>query len=309
MKLKNLNRFYWEVQSIDVHDKLIEGRSPAMTLEHYDQTTANYDAEVIKLREIALTTLLQLNSDQIQFNVNRLQLLDERMSRFWKWFSEENKKHREGEFSTSEFLYFLNRYLQVNRTKFEVMTSWLEDTQSFLHDLHDAMMYKQAGVKYLLYEIKEITGIQPKLTGDTEGRAKEEDKLTGNTIDLLCTLSGPQTTALLSRLSAGRYIDSITLTQFSELLLGSEPIANPIQWLKSNRALAYLFRQMHTNGYINSGTWQNIIQKRALFLNKNGKPVMARDLAQAITDYQNKGNPTEASDIDSILEEIRALKD
>lgn len=126
---------------------------------------------------------------------------------------------------------------------------------------------------------------------------------------LLCTLSEPQITALFSRLSAGRYIDlAVTLAEFSELLLGSEPMAKPIQWLKSNRALAYLLNTMYERKMINSGFWQSQVEKRGLFLKVKTKPFKAHDLAQAITAYQKEGNPTEASRIDLILEEVKTLK-
>ena len=127
---------------------------------------------------------------------------------------------------------------------------------------------------------------------------------------LLCTLIKPQITSLFNRLSAGRYIDSgVTLAEFSDALLGFELMAKPLQWSKSNRALAYLFKQMYGSEMINNREWQSVIQKRALYHNRKGKLITAQDLAQAITDYQRDGNPTEASNIDTILEEVKNRKD
>ncbi|WP_420151397.1 hypothetical protein [Spirosoma sp.] len=130
-------------------------------------------------------------------------------------------------------------------------------------------------------------------------------------LSFLCTLTGEQIELLFSQLNSEKYIDSsVTIFQFTEALLGNKIMSEPIQWLKSNRALAYLFRQMHSGKIIDNDKWQSIIEKRKIFYKNNNhlKLFTAQDLSQAISDYENKGNPREASYIDIILFSVKSIK-
>lgn len=126
---------------------------------------------------------------------------------------------------------------------------------------------------------------------------------------LNCELDDLQLTILLERFKAGGYFDmDLTLSEFFNALQGSEPLVKPLKWLKSNRDLAYLLKQMYGYKMINNKEWQSIIEKRSLFLNKDNKLLNAQDIAQAITGYQRNGNPKWALELEMILNEIRDLK-
>jgi hypothetical protein len=126
---------------------------------------------------------------------------------------------------------------------------------------------------------------------------------------LSCDLSDLQLTILLERFKAGRYFDiDLTLSEFFNALQGSEPLEKPLKWLKSNRDLAYLLKQMFGYKMINNKEWQSVLEKRSLFLNKDNKLLNAQDIAQAIAGYQRNGNPKWALELEVILTEIRDLK-
>lgn len=236
MKLKNLDKFYQEIETIDIQFENVEGRTPAMTLQHYAQSSANYDAEVKKMQELALSVILMFNLEQIQFNANRLQLINERLTRFWSWYIEQLGKIRENTFDHSEFMYYLSNYLTINHSRHDVTLSWVQDIESFVFDLHDAVMYKQGYIKHLLFQIKSITDIEPKLLGDSEERAKEEENITSKhtSYTWLSNEVDKELEALYEALSKG-YIKDTTLEDFKAAFT-SKPINSfkPIRWASDN---------------------------------------------------------------------------
>lgn len=307
MNLENLDKFYREVQTIDIRFKGIEGMPAAMTLDHYEQLNSQYPARITKLRKLALSVILFMSSQQIQYNVNRLQLINEQLNHFWQWWGKELEKIRLNEFDSSMCITYLDDFLTVNVSKQEVMMSWIQDPQKFLFNLHNAVMYKQGGIKYILYEIKNITGIEPKLVGTAEERAKEAESINNKGRIFGCTLTDTQTKSLFEKLS-GVYIDeAVSYNEFTEVLYGSDVLINPIKWLKSNRDLAYFLSTLYERKMIENCFWQNISEKRQLFVNMKDKCLKARDLSSAREQYLNEGSPREAENIDQILKAVKGL--
>jgi len=95
-----------------------------------------------------------------------------------------------------------------------------------------------------------------------------------------------------------------SLEQFTATFTGVD-IENsiPVKWLSTNRLLAYFLS--HT---FEGQDWQSIAGTRRLFLNSKNKPLTANDLSVAKNEYENNGSPKGHEKIDSILKEIKNIK-
>lgn len=64
-------------------------------------------------------------------------------------------------------------------------------------------------------------------------------------------------------------------------------VAEPIQWLKSNRLLAYLFYSLYKKRFIQNNNWQSLFDKNHLFNNSKGKRLNANDIAVALNYFKD----------------------
>ncbi len=270
MKIKNLDSFFKEVQTIEIRSVPVQGNIPIMSLEHYDQSTSNYEADTAEIRRLALTVILLLSKEQIQFTVNRLQLINEKLTDFWKFYSEQFKKYRENEFSTDEFIYYLGGYFTLNIPKNGIHTSSMGRVNDFLVNLHDAVMFKQGGVKYILYEIKSITNILPNLTGTNEERAEQEPQVTNGKLSYKWLDNDLDK---FYESLKGKYIIDTELEDFKaafeEKTIGS---FKPIKWHDTNATeLVYFIKNLISSGLVLAQTTRMNYQRlKGCFVKSDG---------------------------------------
>lgn len=121
----------------------------------------------VKINEIAQHTLneLTLQSDEILFRVvKRLIQLDEHINDAWKLYFEQFELWSAGKFSSLNFEWKFFHFFNIPVTR---STGFMDDpsfekgetTSDFFMDLHDAMMYKQGAIKWVLWHLREQLGI------------------------------------------------------------------------------------------------------------------------------------------------------
>lgn len=272
MKLKNLDNFYKEIQTIDIRFKNIAGEVQAIDLSHYSQFTSNYDNELKEQRELALSVLLLLGTEQIQFHANRLQLIAERFELFWEWYSAELRKFSENNFYPSEFMYYLATYLTIRNQRREIYDSWSYTSDAFLYELGDAVMYKQGQTSHLLYNIKSVTGVVPKLTGNSKERAEEEDKLTNHNISYVWVDKDAETELpkLYSALCS-QYITQTDLASFQAVFSGRKiGTFQPIRWSGNASELIYFILSLMPGLVIDERKRMNWQKLKECFVKSDG---------------------------------------
>jgi len=108
--MEHFNNFINEIQSLDIRvkehylenrqvvplDHLDPDEHPGLPLQkskfwdlsNYNQDKSNYEAEITRLQQLAINDILLLTPEQIRMQLNRVELIKARFSKFWEVFLE-----------------------------------------------------------------------------------------------------------------------------------------------------------------------------------------------------------------------------
>lgn len=125
----------------------------------------NYDTFINEIAQHTLNELtLQTNEVLIRI-VKRLAQMDAHINDAWKIYFKQYELWRGGQFSSLDFEWKFFHFFNISVSRSAGM---MEDpdfekgktTDDFFSDIHDAMMYKQGGVKWVLWHLREQLGIE-----------------------------------------------------------------------------------------------------------------------------------------------------
>lgn len=105
------------------------------------------------------------------------------------------------------------------------------------------------------------------------------------------------------------YIPSTTSLKAFRMIFNGEPIENieePLKWLKTNRALAYLFNELLSKELIENRNFASVIEYYN-FRNSN-KKLKAGDIRTALSDIKRNGTSKELDNIDKIINKVLSDK-
>ncbi len=117
-------------------------------------------------------------------------------------------------------------------------------------------------------------------------------------------LSNDQIKYLFKEFERYEFIELDSKDSFINFFNAEHKSNNEIQWNINNGIIAYLFDELMKNRLI-SNYWQDEIDKKACFKNKNGKTLLKGDLSVALFHLNKSGIPEEPKEIiDKILKNI-----
>ncbi|HEV7348207.1 hypothetical protein [Telluribacter sp.] len=126
--------------------------------------SSDYDVYINEIAQHTLSELILLPDEVVLRIIKRLQQIDKHINDAWKVLFEYWEKWNNDNFSSFDFEWKFFHLFNIPITR---STGVGEDpnfdkgktTDSFFWDLHDAMMYKQGAVKWVLWYLKEQMGI------------------------------------------------------------------------------------------------------------------------------------------------------
>ncbi|WP_247237755.1 hypothetical protein [Telluribacter sp. SYSU D00476] len=143
-----------------------------------DDNINGYDVFINAIAQHTLSELTLLPDEVVKRVIQRLQQIDERINDAWKILFEHWDRWSKNSFSSLDFEWKFFHFFNIPITR---STGAYDDphfekgrtTDSFFWDLHDAMMYKQGAVKWLIWYLKEQTGLSHE-EDETDPRNSEQ---------------------------------------------------------------------------------------------------------------------------------------
>jgi len=136
-------------------------QSDFLNLSDFNQRESNYEYEIKILQQRAITDILSLNPKQIELHINRIKFMINNYKVFWARFAEQYHKFRNNECTFIDFQLAVY-YFFIIPNKNNGLVS-----ERFLHDLHDAAMFKEAYLYSFISEINQIIGFIDESTENT----------------------------------------------------------------------------------------------------------------------------------------------
>ena len=125
-------------------------KSNFLDLGHYNQKDSDYEFKIKQLQQAAITELLRLSTSQISLQLKRLNEWADKYKRFWKWYHEIYNPFLEGNLRFIDFALELESFFNIPKYE-EARIS-----QNFIHDLHDAAMFKHNYLGGFINQINRI---------------------------------------------------------------------------------------------------------------------------------------------------------
>ncbi|MFZ4414888.1 MAG: hypothetical protein ACOYOV_17510 [Bacteroidales bacterium] len=121
-----------------------------LSLNHYNQFESDYEYKLKKIQQRAITDLIKLTPDQITLQINRLTKWEDRFTRFWKWHNAISRDFREGNLRFIDFEIKIESFFNVPKYTEAIIS------QDFIHDLHDAAMFKHSYLTGFISQVNEL---------------------------------------------------------------------------------------------------------------------------------------------------------
>lgn len=146
-----------------------------LDLRHYDQFRSNHEAELIKLQQLALNEILNLNPAQIQLHLKRIEQILQRFDRLHKVFKDEKLYEY---FNKSGYPTIDLELKVLYLFQYDKFDTSLSHSIWFFADLQDALTFKEGILEGFVSQIKKVLEIEP------EQEQEHEPKKEGNGIVL-----------------------------------------------------------------------------------------------------------------------------
>lgn len=129
-----------------------------LDLGHYSQYKSDYENKIKKLQQLALNEVLLFTPDQINLQLKRLEQIERMFSKFWDLYIELLNDFNSGKLTLTDIeikLYPL--FIVPNRNTGII-------SQSFIDDLHDAIMFKQGILLGFIDQVNKVLGLAENTT-------------------------------------------------------------------------------------------------------------------------------------------------
>jgi hypothetical protein len=132
--IKHLTKYWKELQTLDLSGDL----------EKYNQKTGKYETKINTLQQKALLELALLKPNELVGQQAIFRDLETRIKKFWGWYFEMHSVFREGKLLDVDFWPILKGYfLTSGKPNINI-------NLKLLHNLHDAVMFKNGSLKVLI---------------------------------------------------------------------------------------------------------------------------------------------------------------
>lgn len=155
----------WGEVEYDEDDKPIQIMRASRYTSKKNELAKNYDVYINQIAQHTLNELTLQRDDVLKRIVNRLAQMDDHIDDAWKVYFEQNKLWWDGKFSSLDFEWKFFHFFNIPVTRSAGMMENPDfekgkTTDNFFWDIHDAMMYKQGAVKWVLWHLREQLGVQ-----------------------------------------------------------------------------------------------------------------------------------------------------
>lgn len=212
-----------------------------------DSESGKYSIYINNIAQHTLHEISLLSNDVVKRMLRRFEQIDERIDKAWKELFKHWGLFTDQKFSALDFQWTFYGYFNI---PIEASAGYMDNqnfdkgitTDSFFWDLHDAMMYKQGAVKWILWHLKDHVEIEAE--SEPESKPESED-LTNevNEVDSLPSLDNLDSSNKLSLMQVAM------VYQYLKLTINSEHEGNDIAlrygW-KSGKKLKQNFDSLHT---------------------------------------------------------------
>ncbi|WP_345267931.1 hypothetical protein [Nibrella viscosa] len=125
---------------------------------------ASYRRKIEALRELALSQLLELDKEKIQWHVNRIIFIQNRLDWFRAFLNSHRECYLENSSYPEDFLAELQHHISIDELPHDLPA---DELVLFFDNLKNLLDVREFTINYLLHAIRTITGIEGRLYTST----------------------------------------------------------------------------------------------------------------------------------------------
>lgn len=146
----------WTPEQVPDYDKL-RGvtKESFLDLSHYNQHKSSYDNKIKIMQQEAISALLQMNKEQIELNLKRIEQIIDRHKKFYKHYFKVNKEPNYKQLFDNE----MNNLFIIQIERYNNIGEAYNMKYSDLSDWADAVMFKQTYLQGFENQVKKVLGI------------------------------------------------------------------------------------------------------------------------------------------------------